>query len=496
MGREACPTEINMEQTADIALIGLAVMGQNLILNMNDHGYTVVAYNRTVSKVDEFLNDAAKGRSTIIGARSIEEVASLLKRPRKIMLMVKAGAAVDDFIEMLLPHLEAGDLIIDGGNSHFPDSIRRTKYLESKGLLFCGSGVSGGEEGARFGPSMMPGGSPKAWPLVKDIFQAIAAKTPDGSPCCDWMGEDGAGHYVKMVHNGIEYGDMQLICEAYQVLKEGLGMSNDEMHAVFTEWNKGELDSYLIQITSEILAYKDEHNEYVVDKILDTAGQKGTGKWTSVNSLDLGMPLTLIGEAVYARCLSAMKDGRVEASKILTGPKFQFEGDRKAFVEDIRQALLASKIVSYAQGFMLLREAAKEYHWNLNYGSMALVWREGCIIRSAFLGKIKEEFDRNPALSNLLLDPYFTAVIARCQPSWRRVVAKAVEAGVPAPAFTTALSFYDGYRSERLPANLLQAQRDYFGAHTYERVDQPRGKFFHTNWTGKGGNVSSSTYTA
>jgi 6-phosphogluconate dehydrogenase len=484
-----------MEQTADIALIGLAVMGQNLILNMNDHGYTVVAYNRTVSKVDDFLNDAAKGRTTIIGARSIEEVASLLKRPRKIMLMVKAGAAVDDFIEMLLPHLEAGDLIIDGGNSHFPDTIRRTKYLESKGLLYVGSGVSGGEEGARFGPSMMPGGSPKAWPLVKGIFQAIAAKTPDGSPCCDWMGEDGAGHYVKMVHNGIEYGDMQLICEAYQLLKEGLGMSNEEMHGVLSEWNKGELDSYLIEITRDILAYKDEHGEYVLDKILDTAGQKGTGKWTSVNSLDLGMPLTLIGEAVYARCLSAMKDARVEASKILNGPKFQFQGDRNAFVEDIRQALLASKIVSYAQGFMLLREAAKEYHWNLNYGGIALVWREGCIIRSAFLGKIKEAFDRNAELSNLLLDSYFSAVIARCQASWRRVVAQAVEAGVPAPAFTTALSFYDGYRSERLPANLLQAQRDYFGAHTYERVDQPRGKFFHTNWTGKGGSVSAGTYT-
>ncbi|MBZ5618822.1 MAG: decarboxylating NADP(+)-dependent phosphogluconate dehydrogenase [Acidobacteriia bacterium] len=484
-----------MEPTADIALIGLAVMGQNLILNMNDHGYTVVAYNRTVAKVDEFLNDAAKGRSTIIGAHSIEAVAGLLKRPRKIMLMVKAGQAVDDFIELLLPHLEAGDLIIDGGNSHFPDTIRRTKYLESKGLLYVGTGVSGGEEGARFGPSMMPGGSPQAWPLVKGIFQAIAAKTRDGAPCCDWMGEDGAGHYVKMVHNGIEYGDMQLICEAYQVLKEGLGMSNEEMHGVFAEWNKGELDSYLVAITRDILAYKDEQGEYVVDKILDTAGQKGTGKWTSVNSLDLGMPLTLIGEAVYARCLSAMKDARVEASKILNGPKFQFRGDRQAFVEDIRQALLASKIVSYAQGFMMLREAAKEYHWNLNYGGIALVWREGCIIRSAFLGKIKEAFVRNPNLSNLLLDPYFCEVIARCQASWRRVVAKTVEAGVAAPAFTTALAFYDGYRSARLPANLLQAQRDYFGAHTYERVDRPRGQFFHTNWTGKGGTVSAGTYT-
>jgi 6-phosphogluconate dehydrogenase len=484
-----------MEQTADIALIGLAVMGQNLILNMNDHGYTVVAYNRTVSKVDEFLNDAAKGRKTIIGAKSIAEMAGLLKRPRKVMLMVKAGQAVDDFIEHVLPYLEPGDCIIDGGNSHFPDTIRRTKYLESKGMLYVGTGVSGGEEGARFGPSMMPGGSPAAWPLVKDIFQAICAKTPNGEPCCDWMGEDGAGHYVKMVHNGIEYGDMQLICEAYQVMKGGLGLSNDEMHAVLTEWNKGELDSYLIEITRDILGYKDEQGEYVVDKILDTAGQKGTGKWTSVSSLDLGMPLTLIGEAVYARCLSAMKEERVAASKLLSGPTFHFDGDKKAFIEDIRQALLASKIVSYAQGFMLLREAAKEYKWNLNYGGIALVWRAGCIIRSAFLGKIKAAFDLNPSLSNLLLDPYFTGVIERCQKSWRTVVSKAVEAGVPVPAFTTALAFYDGYRSERLPANLLQAQRDYFGAHTYERVDQPRGKFFHTNWTGKGGNVSAGTYT-
>ena len=484
-----------MEPTADIALIGLAVMGQNLILNMSDHGYKVVAFNRTVSKVDDFLQEAAKGHANVIGAHSIEEMIGLLKRPRKIMLMVKAGAAVDEFIETLLPHLEPGDVIIDGGNSHFPDTIRRTKYLESKGMLYVGTGVSGGEEGARFGPSMMPGGSPKAWPLVKDIFQAICARTPDGEPCCDWMGEDGAGHYVKMVHNGIEYGDMQLICEAYQLLKEGLGMSNEEMTQVFTEWNKGELDSYLIEITRDILAYKDEKGEYVVDKILDTAGQKGTGKWTSVSSLDLGMPVTLIGEAVYARCLSAMKDDRVGASKILSGPKFKFDGDRKAFIEDIRQGLLASKLVSYAQGFMLLREAAKEYKWNLNYGGIAMVWRAGCIIRSAFLGKIKAAFDRDPKLSNLLLDPYFTELVDRCQPFWRRVVAQAVAAGVPVPAFTTALSFFDGFRSERLPANLLQAQRDYFGAHTYERVDQPRGKFFHTNWTGKGGTVSSSTYT-
>jgi len=488
-----------MEATADIALIGLAVMGQNLIMNMNDHGYTVVAFNRTTSKVDEFLNDAAKG-SKVIGAHSIEEMIALLKRPRKVMLMVKAGQAVDEFIEHLLPHLEKGDLIIDGGNSLFTDTIRRTKYLESKGLLFVGTGVSGGEEGARFGPSMMPGGSPAAWPLVKNIFQAICAKTPDGEPCCDWMGEDGAGHYVKMVHNGIEYGDMQLICEAYQLMKEGLKLSNEEMHQVFAEWNKGELDSYLIEITRDILAYKDEKGEYVVDKILDTAGQKGTGKWTSISSLDLGMPLTLIGEAVYARCLSAMKEERVAASKILSGPaasqgERKIKGDKKAIIEDIRQALLASKIVSYAQGFMLLREAAKEYKWNLNYGSIAMVWRAGCIIRSVFLGKIKAAFATNPNLTNLLLDGYFKGVIERCENSWRRAVSEAVLSGVPVPAFTTALSFFDGYRSERLPANLLQAQRDYFGAHTYERIDQPRGKFFHTNWTGKGGNVSAGTYT-
>ena len=485
-----------MEPTADIALIGLAVMGQNLILNMSDHGYQVVAFNRTVSKVDEFLADAAKGHPNVTGAHSIEEMVSLLKRPRKIMLMVKAGKAVDDFIETLLPHLEPGDLIIDGGNSHFPDTIRRTKYLESKGLLFIGTGVSGGEEGARFGPSMMPGGSVQAWPLVKDIFQAICAKTPDGDPCCDWVGQDGAGHFVKMVHNGIEYGDMQLICEAYQLMKDGLKLSNAEMLDVFTEWNQGELDSYLIEITRDILAYKDETGEAVLDKSLDTAGQKGTGKWTSVESLDLGVPVTLIGEAVFARCLSAMKEDRVEASKILAGPNYTFEGDRKAFIEDIRQALLASKLVSYAQGFMLLREAAKEYKWNLNYGAIALMWRAGCIIRSVFLGKIKDAFARNPNLTNLLLDPYFTGVVERCQASWRRTVATAVAAGVAVPAFTTALSFFDGYRSARLPANLLQAQRDYFGAHTYERVDRPRGQFFHTNWTGKGGSVSSSTYNA
>ncbi|NWG14183.1 MAG: decarboxylating NADP(+)-dependent phosphogluconate dehydrogenase [Acidobacteria bacterium] len=484
-----------MEQKGDIALIGLAVMGQNLILNMNDHGYAVVAFNRTVSKVDDFLAGAARGRATILGAHSVEEMIGLLKKPRKIMLMVKAGKAVDEFIELLLPHLEQGDLIIDGGNSHFPDTIRRTKYLAGKGILYIGTGVSGGEEGARHGPSIMPGGNPQAWPLVKDIFQSIAARTADGDPCCDWVGEDGAGHYVKMTHNGIEYGDMQLICEAYQLMREGLGLSNAEMHEVFSEWNKGELNSYLIEITADILGFKYENGGYVVDKVLDTAGQKGTGKWTGINSFELGVPVTLIGEAVYARCLSALKDERVVASKILTGPATRFKGDKQAMVEDIRRALLASKIVSYAQGFMLMREAAGEYKWNLNYGGIALMWRGGCIIRSAFLGKIKQAFDKNPALLNLLLDDYFKGVMESCQPAWRRVVALAVELGVPVPAFATALAFYDGYRSERLPANLLQAQRDYFGAHTYERVDRPRGQFFHTNWTGTGGSVSASTYT-
>ncbi len=479
---------------ADIGLVGLAVMGQNLILNMNDKGYSVAAYNRTVSRVDEFLDGAAKGRNTIYGAHSLEEFIALLKKPRKIMLMVRAGQAVDDFIETLIPHLHKGDLIIDGGNSHFPDSTRRTEYLKEKGILFIGTGVSGGEEGARHGPSLMPGGHPEAWPLIKEIFQAVAAKTSDGDACCDWVGENGAGHYVKMVHNGIEYGDMQLICEAYHLMKEILGYSADEMNEVFAEWNKGELDSYLIEITRDILAFKDEDGSPLVEKILDTAGQKGTGKWTGISALDMGMPVTLIGEAVFARCLSALKEERVAASKILRGPKPVFDGDKKSFTEDIRQALLASKIVSYAQGFMLLREAAKEYGWNLNYQGIALMWRGGCIIRSVFLGKIKEAFDNNPAISNLLLDDYFKGVIDRCQDSWRRVVSQAIMVGIPSPAFSTALAFYDGYRNQRLPANLLQAQRDYFGAHTYERLDKPRGEFFHTNWTGTGGDVSASTY--
>ncbi len=473
-----------MERRGDIALIGLGVMGQNLILNMADHGYTVVAYNRYGVTVDDFLSGAAKGRSSVIGAHSIEEMVGLLARPRKIFMMVKAGSVVDDLIEQIVPFLDAGDLIIDGGNSNFPDTIRRVKFLENKGMLFIGAGVSGGEEGARFGASIMPSGSVEAWPLVKDIFQAIAAKTPDGAPCCDWVGSDGAGHYVKMTHNGIEYGDMQIICEGYHLLKQGLGLSNAEMHQTFSAWNKGDLDSYLIEITRDILGYKDTSGEAVLDKILDTAGQKGTGKWTAVNALDLGVPVTLISEAVFSRCLSAMKDERVVASKILKGPNGRIEGDKQELIEDIRLALLASKIVSYAQGFMLMREAAKEYNWKLDYSAIALMWRSGCIIRSAFLGKISEAFEKNPNLQNLLLDSYFSEILTRCQASWRRIIAKAVLAGIPVPALTSALAFYDGYRSEQLPTNLLQAQRDYFGAHTYERVDAPRGTFFHTDWIG------------
>lgn len=479
---------------ADIGLVGLAVMGENLVLNMESHGYTVAVFNRTVDKVDQFVNGRAKGKN-IIGTRSIQELVQSLASPRKVMLMVKAGKPVDEFIELLLPHLEKGDIIIDGGNSHFPDSIRRTKYLEEKGLLFIGTGVSGGEEGALNGPSIMPGGSPAAWPHVKPIFQSIAAKVADGTPCCDWVGKDGAGHFVKMVHNGIEYGDMQLICEAYQIMKELLGMNADEMHKVFTKWNEGILDSYLIEITRDILAYKDTDGSPLVDKILDTAGQKGTGKWTSVVSLDLGIPLTLISEAVYGRCLSAIKEERVAASKVLAGPTIAFKGDKEAFLKDLELALYASKIVSYAQGFTLLREAAKEFAWDLNYGSIALMWRGGCIIRSAFLGKINDAFNTNPTLANLLLDPFFKIKVDEAQPAWRRVVAAAITHGVWVPAFSTALNYFDGYRNARLPANLLQAQRDYFGAHQYERIDKPRGEFFHTNWTGRGGETASSTYS-
>jgi 6-phosphogluconate dehydrogenase len=482
--------------TCDIGLIGLAVMGQNLVLNMNDHGYRVAVFNRTVSKVDEFLNNEAKG-TPIVGAHSIPELVAALKTPRRVMLMVKAGDTVDHMIDALVPHLEKGDIIIDGGNSLYTDSNRRWKALAEKGLRFIGTGVSGGEEGARFGPSIMPGGDPAAWPAVKEIFQSIAAKVEDGTPCCDWVGEGGAGHYVKMVHNGIEYGDMQLICEAYQLLKDGLGLNPDQLASTFTEWNKSELDSFLIEITAEIFAKKDDDGQPIIDKILDTAGQKGTGKWTAISALDLGMPVTLIGEAVFARCLSAIKEERVQASKVLNpAAKPTFTGDRAAFIEDVRRALYCSKLISYAQGYMLLRAAAEENQWNLNLGGIALMWRGGCIIRSRFLGKIKEAFDKNPKLHNLLLDDFFSQTLNKYQGSWRKGIISAIEYGVPTPAFSTALSFFDGYRTERLPANLLQAQRDFFGAHTYERVDQPRGKFFHTNWTGRGGRVSSGTYNA
>jgi 6-phosphogluconate dehydrogenase len=483
----------NSSAKADIGLVGLAVMGENLVLNMESHGFTVAVYNRTVDKVQNFVNGRGKEKN-VIGTTTIEELVSFLKTPRKIMLMVKAGKPVDDFIELLIPHLDKGDIIIDGGNSHFPDTIRRTKYVEEKGLLYIGTGVSGGEEGALKGPSIMPGGSPDAWQFVKPIFQSIAAKVEDGSPCCDWVGENGAGHFVKMVHNGIEYGDMQLICEAYQIMKDLLGLNYDEMHQVFKTWNEGELDSYLIEITRDILGYKDEDGSPLVEKILDTAGQKGTGKWTVLASLDVGAPLTLIGEAVYGRTLSSLKEERVEASKVLNGPKPKFDGDKKQFIEDLRKALYASKIVSYAQGYVLMRYAAKEYRWNLNNGGIALMWRGGCIIRSVFLGKIKEAFDKNPNLTNLLLDPFFKEKIESSQESWRRVISAAVTNGIWIPALSTALNYFDGFRNGRLPANLLQAQRDYFGAHTYERVDKPRGQFFHTNWTGRGGTTASSTY--
>ncbi len=482
-----------MKALSDIGLIGLAVMGENLVLNMESKGFQVSVFNRSTDKVDNFIAGRAKGKN-IKGTHTLKELVQSLERPRKVMLMIKAGKALDDNIESLIPLLEPGDIIIDGGNTHFPDTDRRTAYVESKGLLYIGTGVSGGEEGALLGPSIMPGGSPKAWPIVKPIFQAIAAKVEDGTPCCDWVGENGAGHFVKMVHNGIEYGDMQLINEAYHIMKDVLGMNADEMHQVFKEWNEGPLDSYLIEITRDILAYKDEDGSPLVEKILDTAGQKGTGKWTAVSALDLGIPLTLIGEAVFSRCLSAIKDERVIASKAIKGPKPSFNGDKKAFLKDLHDALFASKVVSYAQGYALMAAAAKEYGWNLNYGGIALMWRGGCIIRSVFLGKIKEAFDKNANLTNLLLDPFFKEIVEKAQSGWRNVVATSIMNGIPIPAFATALNYFDGYRSERLPANLLQAQRDYFGAHTYERIDKPRGEFFHTNWTGRGGTTASSTY--
>ena len=480
---------------ADIGLIGLAVMGENLVMNMETKGFTVAVFNRTTSKVDNFISGRASGKN-IIGCHSLEELVENLEKPRKVFMMIKAGPSVDAMIDSLLPLLEDGDIIIDGGNSHFPDTMRRTEYVESKGKLYIGTGVSGGEEGALNGPSMMPGGSPAAWPFVKPIFQGICAKVENGESCCDWVGENGAGHFVKMVHNGIEYGDMQLICEAYQLMRDLLGMSYEEMHETFRKWNETELDSYLIEITRDILGFKDADGSPLAEKILDTAGQKGTGKWTGIAALDEGVPLTLIGEAVFARCLSAMKNERVEAAKVFDRKIPAFEGDREEMVEAIRQALFASKIISYAQGYTLMRTAAEHYGWNLNYGGIALMWRGGCIIRSVFLGKIKEAFDADPELKNLILAPYFKETIEKLVPAWRKVAAAALQAGVPAPAMTSALSYFDGYTTERLPANLLQAQRDYFGAHTYERIDAPRGEFFHTNWTGHGGNTAATNYNA
>jgi len=484
-----------MVEKADIGLVGLAVMGQNLVLNMNDHGFKVAVFNRTLSTVDEFLEGTAKG-TKVVGTHSLEELVSALERPRRVMLLVKAGSPVDDFIAALIPLLEEGDIIIDGGNSNYQDTIRRTREVESQGLLYIGTGVSGGEEGARRGPSIMPGGSHSAWPHVKEIFQTVAAKVEGETPCCDWVGENGAGHFVKMIHNGIEYGDMQLICESYHLMKEGLGLSHDEMHEVFSEWNEGKLDSYLIEITRDILGFRDDSGQPLVEQILDSAGQKGTGKWTVVSALETGVPLTLIGEAVLSRFLSALKDERLVASKVLSGPKPESvdKSEVEALVTDLREALYASKIVSYTQGYMLMRAAAAEYDWNLNYGGIALMWRGGCIVRSVFLGKIKEAFDRDPTLTNLLLDSYFKDQVEAAQDSWRRVVSRAVALGIPVPAMSSALAFYDGYRCERLPANLLQAQRDYFGAHTYERLDRPRGEFFHTDWTGVGGAVTSGSY--
>jgi 6-phosphogluconate dehydrogenase len=484
-------------KTCDIGLIGLAVMGQNLVLNMDEHGYKVAVFNRTTSKVDDFIGDQAKG-TQVVGAHSVEELCALLKPPRRVMMMVKAGEVVDQTIAQLLPHLEKGDIVIDGGNSLYTDSERRSKALAKQGILFVGTGVSGGEEGARHGPSIMPGGNPQAWPHVKDILRSIAAKDLEGAPCCNWVGEDGAGHYVKMVHNGIEYGDMQLIGEAYQLLKDGLGLGAGELSQVFAEWNKSELDSFLIEITAQIFAKKDDDGQPIIDKILDTAGQKGTGKWTAISALDLGIPVTLIGESVFARCLSALKEERVRASALLQGPKAAAVAakDRSEFIENVRRALYCSKIISYAQGCMLLRAADKERHWNLNLGEIALMWSGGCIIRSVFLGDIKKAYEKNPALDSLLLDEFFSGALNRFQTSWRQAQIQAIELGIPTPAFSTALAFYDGYRTGRLPANLLQAQRDFFGAHTYERIDKPRGEFFHTNWTGHGGTTASSAYNA
>jgi 6-phosphogluconate dehydrogenase len=477
---------------ADIGLIGLAVMGQNLALNMNDHGFRVAVFNRTTSKVDDFLAGPAAG-TRIIGTHSMNELVAALAPPRKVMLMVRAGEVVDQFVDALVPLLGPGDVIIDGGNSHFPDSTRRTRALAERGILFVGAGVSGGEEGARHGPSIMPGGNPAAWPLVQGIFQTIAAHV-GGVPCCHWVGPDGAGHYVKMVHNGIEYGDMQLIAEAYALMRYGLNLSVDEIQAVFARWNMGVLDSYLIEITAQILKVRDADGEPLIDKIQDKAAQKGTGKWTGINALDLGVPLTLIGEAVFARCLSALKDERVRASLVLPEERLSFKADPDAFLHHIHDALYAAKICSYAQGYMLMREAAREYGWRLDLGDVALMWRGGCIIRSRFLNDIKAAYDRDPALENLLQDGFFRREIANTLSGWRKTATMSVGLGIPAPAIASALAFYDGYRSARLPADLIQAQRDYFGAHTYERVDAPAGQRFHTDWTGTGGPAASTAY--
>ncbi len=487
-----------MNELSDIGLIGLAVMGENLALNIEDKGYSVSVYNRTLPGIEEgvverFLNGRGKDKK-FIGSTELAAFVKTITRPRKIIIMIKAGKPVDELIGQLLPLLDNGDILIDGGNAHFPDTIRRVKQVEEQGKLFIGTGISGGEEGALLGPSIMPGGSKAAWPLLKPVLRSIAAKVEDGTPCCDWVGEGGAGHFVKMVHNGIEYGDMQLISEAYHIMRDLLGMSADEMSGVFREWNEGELKSYLIEITGDILSTKDDDGEPLLEKILDTAGQKGTGKWTGIAAMEIGVPLTLTGEAVFARCLSAQKEERVKASKLLKGPSAKFAGDKSKLISDLREAVYAAKIVSYAQGYTLMKAAADEYKWELNYGGIALMWRGGCIIRSAFLDKIREAYQKDPSITNLLLYPFFTEKIERSQDGWRRMVSTAAMNGIPVPAISSALSYYDGYRYENLPANLLQAQRDYFGAHTYERVDRPRGMFFHTNWTGKGGSNSSSTY--
>ncbi len=484
-----------MEKLADIGLVGLAVMGQNLALNINDHGYRVAVFNRTTSKVTRFLENEAKD-THIIGTYSPEDFVKSIKRPRKLILMIQAGEAVDKSIAQLAPLLDDGDIIIDGGNSNFNDTIRRTREVEAMGKYYIGAGISGGEEGARHGPSIMPGGSVAAWQSVKPILQAVAAKVPDGTPCCDWVGEDGAGHFVKMVHNGIEYGDMQLICEAYHLMSQVLGLSEIEISEVFARWNSGKLESFLIEITGKILAHLDEDGQPLLRMILDVASQKGTGKWTAITALQEGTPLTLIGEAVFARFLSAIKDQRVAASKVLPGPQVDFTGDKAQFIDALEQAVYAAKIISYTQGYMLMQDAARTYNWNLNYGGVALMWREGCIIRSAFLGEIQRAYAKNPALANLLLDDYFSAAVIEAQAAWREVVATGIAHGIPLPIMSGALAFYDGYRSANLPANLLQAQRDYFGAHTYERVDRPRGEYFHTNWTGTGGDVTAGSYDA